>query len=1135
MNATDKKQNRISQWIEDRWPLKAVVRWGTVEEIPGGASFAYVLGSATLFLFGVLVVTGVWQLLYYVPTVDHAYDSVMFLRLHVPLGWLIHGLHYWAAQGFIVVMGLHLARVYIWAAYKQPRQLTWLAGVVLLLLGAAFIFTGAILPWDTLGYWAGEVGTSMAGTVPFIGTFLKLLMRGGATMDQLTLSRAFFVHVAILPGLTVFLIVVHLVAFRQFGSVGPWNPAKRQRTGWFWPDQTFKDLMVVCLLTVGLVCLSALVPAPITGPADPLDNSYAPKPEWNFLFLYEALKAFKGPWERVGTVAIPLLLVVLLFAVPFIDRNPEANPFKRPIAMLAGLLFVGVILALTIIGYYSNPGAIAGASKAVSKARPVLLLASLVPMAGFAEVSGASPVDPPATPRTAVEAPAARPEPMPSMAAADTASVKPAAPIPMATVLAANVRDGKRLFATERCNACHTMEGQGGTLGPNLTHEAQMGHTRQWLSTQIVDPASHNPATIMPAHTDLTKEQVNDLVDFLLHPSLAGASQPPTVFGPSKTPVPSTQIPTLVAEIIPGQPTNPVPSDAQSLAVGKRIYVGECQPCHGPTGVGNGPASIALTEPAANLALPIMAEYADGAMFEIITQGRQAMPAFKTLLTDKERWEVLNYIRTLAPSPARLISKQPPTIPEIGPPAPARAPAPASSAVPAPTPTPVPIPAPSPAPASVPAPSVTNVTAPSAVVPQAKLKTNVIEVAKPPVSAPPAESNITARVSVPSASVPSMNIEEGRRLFTSARCIACHTIEGKGGTLGPSLDHVAKLGLTREWIITQIRNPTSHYPTSIMPANHALTDQQLNALIDYLFNPSGSQPKRPPETPPAKSSVPPASAQAAGIQEGAQLFNSAHCIVCHTIEGIGGQLGPDLSHEAEAGRTREWLVAQIQNPTNHNPITIMYAHKSLSTQQLDDLADFLLAPSKGKAALEAAVKITQPAAAPPAATVSTLPPMGKQGPPGAAVKMIGSPPHGEILFDSDCAKCHGKDAQGGIPNPGSTSGQVPPLAPIARLLFSEDPLKFAENIDPFIQHGARPAGPSPALRMPAFGSTRALTQQEIANIEAYIMKLNGVNRAEIVNPGVRPIWFVGGTVAVFALGLLLMGVNWIWNRMKGQV
>ena len=230
MDSPVKPKHPLRQWVEKRWPVAPVIRWGSVDEIPGGTKFAYVLGSATLALFAVLVITGVWQLLYYAPTLDHAYDSVMFLRLQVPLGWLIHGLHYSAAQAFIVVMGLHVVRVFIWAAYKKPRELTWLLGVVLLLLAAAFIFTGAILPWDTLGYWAGEVGTSMAGTVPLIGNFLKLLMRGGDTMGQMTLSRAFAVHVAILPALTAFFIIAHIVAFRQFGSVGPWKPKKAERT-----------------------------------------------------------------------------------------------------------------------------------------------------------------------------------------------------------------------------------------------------------------------------------------------------------------------------------------------------------------------------------------------------------------------------------------------------------------------------------------------------------------------------------------------------------------------------------------------------------------------------------------------------------------------------------------------------------------------------------------------------------------------------------------------------------------------------------------------------------------------------------------------------------------------------------------
>jgi len=139
MDSPVKPRLSLRRWVEKRWPVAPVIRWGSVDEFPGGTKFAYVLGSATLALFVVLVITGVWQLLYYVPTVDHAYDSVMFLRLQVPLGWLVHGLHYWAAQAFIVLMGLHMARVFIWAAYKKPRELTWLLGVVLLLLGAALL------------------------------------------------------------------------------------------------------------------------------------------------------------------------------------------------------------------------------------------------------------------------------------------------------------------------------------------------------------------------------------------------------------------------------------------------------------------------------------------------------------------------------------------------------------------------------------------------------------------------------------------------------------------------------------------------------------------------------------------------------------------------------------------------------------------------------------------------------------------------------------------------------------------------------------------------------------------------------------------------------------------------------------
>lgn len=347
--------DRIVRWADERIPLTTIIRQGLDEEIPGGARFAYTRGSATMTAFVIQMITGVWQLFYYVPTVDHAYDSLNYLRTEVPFGWLIHGLHYWGANAIIVLVGLHIARVFLYGAYKPPRELTWLAGVTLLLVTAALVFTGAPLPWDERGYWAAVVGTSIAGTVPLVGDVVKRLLRGGDLMGQLALSRMFVLHVAILPAVLLAFLAIHLAAFRRFGSVGPWDEAKRQRNGLFWPDQVLKDAIVATFLLVFLIALCAYAPPPFAGPADPLDTSYMPKPEWNFLFLYEALKLFPGRLEPLGTVGVPLIGILVLVTVPFLGRSPERNPIRRPFPMAGGAIWVGAVIALTIIGFTSHP------------------------------------------------------------------------------------------------------------------------------------------------------------------------------------------------------------------------------------------------------------------------------------------------------------------------------------------------------------------------------------------------------------------------------------------------------------------------------------------------------------------------------------------------------------------------------------------------------------------------------------------------------------------------------------------------------------------------------------------------------------------------------------------------------------
>ena len=161
--------SRIWSWINERWPVSAVVRWSLEEEIEGGSSFMYTLGSALLGVFLLQVATGIIQLFFYVPYVESAYNSVSFLRTQVPFGWLVNQIHRHGADVMVVLVALHLTRVFIFGGYKRPRELTWLIGVGLLVAVMALTFTGGPLPWDQKGYWEAEVGSNIPGSIPYIG------------------------------------------------------------------------------------------------------------------------------------------------------------------------------------------------------------------------------------------------------------------------------------------------------------------------------------------------------------------------------------------------------------------------------------------------------------------------------------------------------------------------------------------------------------------------------------------------------------------------------------------------------------------------------------------------------------------------------------------------------------------------------------------------------------------------------------------------------------------------------------------------------------------------------------------------------------------------------------------------------
>jgi len=534
--------SKIVRWINERWPLTTVIRWSLEEEMPGGTSYAYIFGSCVLIVFLFQVITGVWQLLYFVPTTDRGYESLNYLRTEIPFGWLIHGLHYWGASAMIILVGLHLSQVYIWGAYKNPRQLTWLIGVANLLLTLALGFTGPILPWDERGYWEAEVAVSSAGTAPFLGTVARNLLAGGAALGQMTVSRFFFLHVAILPGILMAFVILHLVAFRKFGISGPWDEAKRKLTGLFWPDQVFKDGVVVTLVFVALVGLSAYRPPPYSGPLDVLETFYVPKPEWYFLFFYQTLKAFHGVFEPIGTIGIPLLITLLLIFLPFYDRSPERNPARRVTAMVCYAIFVTWVITMAILGYYSKP-------EASTSGTPVATEAT--------QAVSSSPGDP-------------------SLQNAEGA------------------KRGGQLVTSLGCTACHRVNGQGGVIGPEFTGALLKGKSRQWLITQIRNPKAHFPNSIMPAFSSATDQQVNDIADFLLATAQGkSVATGRLAKGPSAPPVPAglPQKTTPTPAVAPG-PHGP-PQEASiaigNVELGATIFHQSCESCHGAQGKGKVP------------------------------------------------------------------------------------------------------------------------------------------------------------------------------------------------------------------------------------------------------------------------------------------------------------------------------------------------------------------------------------------------------------------------------------------------------------------------------------------------------------------------------------------------------------------
>jgi quinol-cytochrome oxidoreductase complex cytochrome b subunit len=203
-------------WLDERLGLNTIYNTVLDRKVPK-VNWWFTLGSASLFLFLLQRITGIMLSIYYVPSPDHAYDSIQYIMTGVSFGWLIRGIHHWGASLMVVIVFIHMLRTYYFGAYKYPREFTWVTGVLLLLLTLGMGFTGYLLPWNQRAYWATTVGTSIAGTVPFIGNFIDMVLRGGSDLSAVTLARFFSAHIWWFPALIAGLIGVHLYMVIRLG------------------------------------------------------------------------------------------------------------------------------------------------------------------------------------------------------------------------------------------------------------------------------------------------------------------------------------------------------------------------------------------------------------------------------------------------------------------------------------------------------------------------------------------------------------------------------------------------------------------------------------------------------------------------------------------------------------------------------------------------------------------------------------------------------------------------------------------------------------------------------------------------------------------------------------------------------
>jgi cytochrome b6 len=355
----------LGTWLDERLDLSGVRHFIAEKGVPVHTQkIWYYLGGMTLFLFGVQIFTGILLLLYYRPSASEAYESVQFIVTQVQFGWLIRNVHSWSANLLIGLAFAHFFSVFFLKSYRKPRELTWLSGILLLFLMLGFGFSGYLLPWDELSYFATKVGTGIAGAVPFVGHFMLRLLRGGDDVTGATLSRFYGLHVAILPAMTTALVALHLLFVQRQGMSVPLSIERKLKPGErlpqmpFFPNYILRDVLAWYVVLAVLAALAAFYPWELGTKADPF--AVVPpgiRPEWYFLAMFHTLKLLPShvlgmEGEQLGVVAFGMAAVFLVL-VPFLDRRASRGEPSRVFTVLAALGLI-YLVTFTIIGHYAK-------------------------------------------------------------------------------------------------------------------------------------------------------------------------------------------------------------------------------------------------------------------------------------------------------------------------------------------------------------------------------------------------------------------------------------------------------------------------------------------------------------------------------------------------------------------------------------------------------------------------------------------------------------------------------------------------------------------------------------------------------------------------------------------------------------